>query len=138
MEKRSNSVFDVRVTHVNSNSNEQKNTTAIFKQNEDEKKRQYLKRVLEIEHGTFTPLVMGTNGGMGKECSRFLTNLAQQLAEKQNEDYGIIVSWIRTRLSFEILKSAILCVKGSRAPFRKNDNEAVLYFKLNSNEAKLL
>ena len=130
--------FDVRITHVNSNSNEQKDTNAIFKQNEDEKKRQYLKRVLEIEHGTFTPLVMGTNGGMGKECSRFLTSLAQKLAEKQNEEYGIIVSWIRTRLSFEILKSAILCVRGSRAPFRKHDNEAVLDFKLNSNDAKLL
>ena len=93
--------------------------------------------MLEIEHGTFTPLVVGTNGGMGKECSRFLTSLAQKLAEKQNEEYGIIVSWIRTRLSFEILKSAILCVRGSRAPFRKHDNEAVLDFKLNSYDAKL-
>ena len=124
--------------HVNSNSNEQKDIDVIFKQNEDEKKRQYLKRVIDIEHGTFTPLVTGTNGGMGKECSRFLTNLAHQLTEKQNEDYGIIVSWIRTRLTFEILKSAILCVRGSRTPFRKNDNEVVLHFKLNSNEAKLL
>jgi len=92
----------------------------------------------EIEKGTFTPLVMGTNGGMGKECSIFLTSLAQKLAEKQNEDYGVIVSWIRTRLSFEILKSAILCVRGSRTPFKKHDNEAVLDFKLNSIDAKLL
>ena len=94
--------------------------------------------MLEIEHGTFTPLVMDTNGGMGKECTTFLTSLAQQLAEKQNEEDGIIVSWIRACLSFEILKSAILCVRGSRAPFRKNESEAVLEFKLNSNEAKLL
>ena len=93
--------------------------------------------MLEIEHGTFTPLVMGTNGGMGKECSRFLTSLAQKLAEKQNEEYGIIISWIRTRLSFDISKSAILCVRGSRAPFRKLGNEAVLDFNLNSNVAKL-
>ena len=71
-----------------------------------------------------------------KNVRDFFSNLAQQLAEKQNEYYGIIVSWIRTRLSFEILKS-ILCVRGSRAPFRKHDNEAVLDLKLNLNDAKL-
>ena len=33
-------------------------------------------RVLNIEMGTFTPLVFGTDGGMGIESQIFLKNLA--------------------------------------------------------------
>ena len=33
--------FDVRVTHVNSRSNQGKHTTTIFKKQENEKKRKY-------------------------------------------------------------------------------------------------
>ena len=40
-----------------------------FREQENEKKRQYLQRVLEVEHGIFTSLVFGTNGGMGAKCS---------------------------------------------------------------------
>ena len=29
-----------------------------------------------IEMGSFTPLVFGTNGGMGNECQRFLKHLS--------------------------------------------------------------
>ena len=32
-----------------------------------------------MEHATFTPLVIGTNGGMGDECEKFLKNLAELL-----------------------------------------------------------
>jgi len=32
-------------------------------------------RVLDGEMGTFTPLVCGTNGGMGAECQLLLKNL---------------------------------------------------------------
>ena len=35
--------------------------------NEKEKKRSYNRRVLEVEHETFTPLVFSATGGMGRE-----------------------------------------------------------------------
>ena len=38
--------------------------------------------MLKIEHGMFTPLVFGTNGGMGRECHMFVKQLATMLAEK--------------------------------------------------------
>ena len=63
--------FDVRVTHVNSKCNQSKPTSTIFKEQEDEKKRKYQQRVLDVEMGSFTPLVFGTNGGMGTESHRF-------------------------------------------------------------------
>jgi hypothetical protein len=129
--------FDVRVTHVNSQCNQNKSTTEIFKEQENEKKRKYQQRVLDVEMGTFTPLVFGTNGGMGTECQLFLKNLAEKLARKNGDDYSNVVTWIRTRLSFEILRSVHLCTRGSRTPFRSH-NDNVDDFKLNSVIADVL
>ena len=56
--------FDVRATHVTFRSNQAEHTATIFKQQENEKKRKYNQRVTDVEIGTFTPLVFGTNGGM--------------------------------------------------------------------------
>ena len=113
--------FDIRVTHVNSSSQAGKATSTIFRAHEMEKKREYLQRVLDIEHGAFTPLVFGTNGGMGQECKIFIKHLATTLAEKTDEKYSDIITWLRTKTSIMILKSAIMCVRGSRVPFRKTD-----------------
>ena len=74
-------------------------------------------------HGSFTPLVFGTNGGMGEECSRFVSELANKLSIKQNEEYSVVISWLRVRLSLEILRSVILCVRGSQTPFRVGDEQ---------------
>ena len=63
--------FDVRVTHVNSKYNQGKVTSTIFKEKEEGKKRKYQQRVLDVEMGYFTPLVFGTNGGMGADCNCF-------------------------------------------------------------------
>ena len=56
--------FDVCVMHVNSRSNQGKYTATIVKEQENEKTRKYNQRVMDVEMGTFTPLVFGTNGGM--------------------------------------------------------------------------
>ncbi|KXJ16293.1 hypothetical protein AC249_AIPGENE28269 [Exaiptasia diaphana] len=112
--------FDVRVTHVNSESNQGKPTSTIFKAQEEEKKRKYQQRILDIEMGSFTPLVLGTNGGMGKECQRYLKELALKIAEKNDEPYGVTMNWIRTLISFEILRSVHISVRGSRSPFKKD------------------
>ena len=77
--------FDVGVTHVNSRSNQGKYTATIFKERESEKKRKYNQRVMDVEMGTFTPLVFGTNGGMGLDCQNFLRTLASKLSTKNNE-----------------------------------------------------
>ena len=89
--------FDIGVTHVNSQSNKNQEISAIFRKHENSKKREYMERVIEIEHGTFTPLVFGTNGGMGEECCKFISKLASQLREKQNESYSTVIAWLTTK-----------------------------------------
>jgi hypothetical protein len=49
----------------------------------------------------------------------FVNTLANKLSIKNDESYAQVVTWLRTRLSFEIIRSSILCVRGSRVPFRK-------------------
>ena len=83
---------------------------------EKEKKRKYQQRVIDVEMGSFTPLVFGTNGGMGKECKLFLSNLADKLSRKNGDFYASAISWLRTRISFEILRTV------HRTPFHKNAN----------------
>ena len=125
--------FDVRVTHVNSRSNQDKPTAMIFKEQENEKKRKYQQRVLDVE----MVLVFGTNGGMGVECQMFLRHLAEELSKKDGKPYAAVITWLRTRLSFEILRSVHLCVRGSRKPFRSG-NEVVNEFRLSVTDAELI
>ena len=68
-------------------------------------------RVLDVERGSFTPLVFGTNGGMVADCNCFLKRLAEKLSEKNEEPYHITITWIRTLLSFEILRSVHTCMR---------------------------
>ena len=50
---------------------------------EQAKKREYSQRVCEVEHGVFTPLVLSSNGGMGKEATTFYKRLADMIAQKK-------------------------------------------------------
>ena len=86
----------------------------------------------------FTPLMFGTNGGMGRECALFIKNLAMKLAGKENEQYSDVITSLRTKLSFCILKAALLCVRGSRTPWSKNIKQEETDFALLNKEADIL
>ena len=75
-ERRRSAFFDVRVCHPNAASSRDLETQQIYRIHENEKKRLYSRRVLDIEHGTFTPLVFTTTGGMGKEFLIYHSRLA--------------------------------------------------------------
>ena len=113
-ERHRSAFFDVRVCHPNAVSYRDLEPQQIYRIHENEKKRLYSERVLDIEHGTFTPLVFTTTGGMGKECLKYHGHLAQLIAIKKGEQYAKTISWIRTRTSFALLRSALVCLRGSR------------------------
>ena len=92
----------------------------IYCLHENEKKRQYSRRKLDIEHGTFTPLIFTTTGGMGKECLNYHSRLAELIAIKKGEDYAKTISGIRARTSFVLLRSALICLRGSKSTVRKS------------------
>ena len=65
--------FDVRVFDPNAQRRENKTPKKCYKLKEHEKKRDYSSRVLNVEQGSFAPLVFWiTSGIMGKEYSMFI------------------------------------------------------------------
>eukprot|EP00112_Aurelia_sp_Birch-Aquarium-sp1_P019582 Seg487.2 transcript_id=Seg487.2/GoldUCD/mRNA.D3Y31 product="hypothetical protein" protein_id=Seg487.2/GoldUCD/D3Y31 len=66
--------FDVPVLKAPSNVN--KSTEIVLRKAKNEKKQACNERVIEIEHGSFAPLVFGANGAMGKECPIYHKKLA--------------------------------------------------------------
>ena len=77
--------------------------------------------VMEIEQETFTPLVFTTTGGMADECVKYHSRLAELIANEKGESYSSAISWIRAKVSFAIVRSAILCLRGSRSRRRQLD-----------------
>ena len=74
----------------------------------------YKERVLNVEHGSFTPLIFTTTGGVGPEANRHHKRIAQLMAIKKKGEYSQIISYIRTRLRFNLLKSILVAVRGER------------------------
>ena len=91
----------------------------IYEQHEKEKKRKYNQRIVQVEKATFTPLVFSTTGGMAPECARYHKKVAELIANKTNEEYSKVVSHMRTRLRFTLLKSTLLGIRGVRGKARK-------------------
>ena len=76
---------------------------------------------MEIEQGTFTPLVFTTTGGMADECIKYHSKLAELIANKKRGSCSNVISWIRAKVSFAIVRSAILCLRGSISRSRQLD-----------------
>ena len=92
----------------------------VYRQHETRKRQEYGKRILEVEHGTFTPLVLITGGGMAREAEAFYQRLAFLLAEKRRECSSVVMGWLRCKLSFALLRSAIMCVRGTKRMKRQD------------------
>ncbi len=54
-----------------------------------------------------TPLILSATGGMAKQSTIFYKRLASLVAEKWDQPYSSTLYWLRVRLSFSLLRSAI-------------------------------
>ena len=61
------------------------------------KKRNYNQRIMQVQQGTFSPLVFSIYGGMGRECQTFYLRLSELLAEKRNIHKSVIMHWIKSK-----------------------------------------
>ena len=107
--------LDVRVFNPYAPSNRNTTIEKCFRKHEMEKKRAYSQRVREIEHASFTPLVLSASGGFAKEATNFYKRLASLLADKWDQPYSQTMNWLRCRISFTLLRSAIQCIRGARS-----------------------
>ena len=101
--------------------------------NKHEKKRSYKgMEMLQVDHGTFTALVFSIYGSMRREFSMFFySQLSQVISDKRNLSKSITMNWIRTKVCFALLKSSLLCLRGSRTVCRKvSEFECDIYVSL--------
>ena len=108
--------LDVRVFNPLVPCNRNKQIKAAYQQHEREKRRVYDQRIREVERGTFTPLVFSATGGMGPSASIFFQKLAAMIAAKRGHTYQKVITWIRQRLTFSLLRSAISAIRATRFP----------------------
>ena len=137
-EKRQSAFFDIRVCHPNVEAYKQMEPKQIYRLHENEKKRSYSRRVLDIEHGSFTPLVFTSTGGMGPDCLRFHSRPAELIADKKGEHYSRTISWIRARTSFALLRSALISLRGSRTIRRRKMDLTNADIDIQNSEAAIL
>jgi hypothetical protein len=92
-------------------------TTSVMinRRHKQEKKRAYDQRIREVEHGCFSPLVFSVSGGMGPAANVVYKKLASMIAAKHSQSYSQTINWLRCRLSFSLLRSSIMCIRGSHS-----------------------
>ena len=79
------------------------------------KRLEYEERIVNVDHGSFTPLVFSSTGSAGPMADTFLQRLAGKLSEKDGVSYSSTIAWLRCRFSFALLRWSILCIRGSRS-----------------------
>ena len=137
-ERQRSAFFDVRVCHPNADTYRDLKPEKVYQLHEREKKKKYASRVLEIEKGTFTPLVFTTTGGMGNECQLYHSRLAELISSKKKEEYNTTISWIRAKVSFALLRASLICLRGSRTLRRTIDHKLEnIDFKLQNSESNV-
>ena len=79
------------------------------------KKRAYNDWIIEVEKGTFSPLVFSCSGGASAEATKFIKQLSTKLSEKRQEQYSATVNFVRRWIRFDILRSCIYSLRGERS-----------------------
>ena len=70
---------------------------------------------LESLMGGMAPRV--THGGMAPAATITFKRLVSLIAEKQQQDYIKTIPWIRCLLSFSLVRSSVMCLRGARSSY---------------------
>ena len=131
---RGHQVFsDIRVFDPNACRYSNLSLLQCYATNEKEKKRNYNQRILKVEKGTFSPLMISIYGGMDRECQAFYSRLSELQAEKRDIQKSVMMPWIRSKQCYTLLISGLLCLQGSRSRKRsitENEQDVAAQYEL--------
>ena len=60
-------------------------------------------------------MVFACSGGAGLSALRVMKQLATKICEKRGEPYADTMNYIRSKISFALLRSCVLCLRGCHA-----------------------
>ena len=106
--------IDVMVFNPHAPSNAATSLKQTYIRHEQDKKRSYLARILQVEKGTFSPAVFSCSGGASPETYKLLQAIAEKMAIKRKESYSLMINFLRRRISFDILRSCLMSFRGVR------------------------
>ena len=89
--------MDVRIFHPNADSYKNRDVNSVYLQHENDKRKDYEQRVLQVEKCSFIPLIYSTTGGMGPRATAFHQRVATLVSEKKQEQYSEVMS-VNSRL----------------------------------------
>ena len=96
----------------------------MYTSNENEKKTEYLPRVLQVEKATLTPAVFG------KEADKLIRRMVERMSAKRGETYSSVVGFLRRRFRFDLLKTCIIVLRGYKKPSSTPAKIETLYMVL--------
>ena len=86
-----------------------------YKYHEYIKKLKYEQRIIKVKKAAFCPLIISLTGGAGPSASKAMQRLDSRISDKKEDSYSDVITYIRTKLSFALLRSFILCLRGARS-----------------------
>ena len=117
----SRAFFDIKVINPLARTNRNMKTDTMYRHHEALKKNMYRDRILQVEKGTFTPVVFSCTGGAAPEASMFIKQLALKLSLRKMERYSETVSYLRRRFCFDILRTCVISLRGERGKPKHHD-----------------
>ena len=77
--------------------------------------------MLQVERGSFTPLMFSITDGVAPEGTVFFKHVAAQLAAKGSKHHSSVMSWVLCRIGFSLLRAAIQSIRGRCSFFASID-----------------
>jgi hypothetical protein len=109
-----NAFFEMRYFYPFASSYNSKSLDSCFKSIAQTRKREYEERIVRVDNGSFTPMIMTTTGSMGPQMQIAVKHAARLLATKRNEPYSKVASLLQCRFAFAAMRAALICLRGSR------------------------
>ena len=119
-----NAFFEFRVFNSCAKSYSQMKPAECYERFETIRSAEYEERINKVDCGSFTPMVLSSSGGMGPRMSMALKTLAERIADKTNQRYSVTFALLRCRFVFCLLRSALICLRGSRSIRRSYHSQA--------------
>jgi hypothetical protein len=107
--------FDIKVVSPFARSYVHMSSASLYRMAEKAKEREYKDRIRTVEHGDFNPIVFTTTGGMAPQCHLIVKRISEKISERNGIPKSVVSGWLRCRLSFALLRTTLLCVRGTRA-----------------------
>ena len=83
----------------------------------------YQQGILDVEQSSFFPLIFSCSGGAAPGATKVMQRLTEKVGKKWSQSYADAMNYIRTKISFALLRKRILRFRGSRSMNRSEQLE---------------